>query len=147
VITYESLQNTSNIDLLDARSFNGNPVVGYKVALCERDVAIYGSMFLFGLVYAATGRRLRTIPWYVWLIVGIGPIGLDGFSQLPSLINHLPAWLPLRESTPLLRSITGGLFGWMTAWYLFPMIEETARETRRIMERKQIVIQQSGLPQ
>jgi hypothetical protein len=52
--------------------------------------------------------------------------------------------VPIRESTPLLRTLTGGLFGWMTAWYLFPMLEETAREARLIVQRKIAVIQQTG---
>ncbi len=144
VIPYEVIANTKNIDLIQAREFIGNPVVGYKVALCERDVAIYIFMLLFGLLYSITGRRMRSIPWYAWVIVGLVPIGLDGFSQLPSLAAGLPAWLPMRESTPLLRTLTGGLFGWMTAWYLYPMLEDAARETRYIVQRKMAVIRQEN---
>lgn len=141
---YETLQGSDEVDLIAAREFNGNETVGYKVALCQRDVAIYGFMLLFGVVYALVGRRLPNIPWYFWVILGLVPIALDGFSQLPGLANGLPSWIPLRESNPTLRTITGALFGWMTAWYLFPMIEETARETRRIMQRKQAWIDQAG---
>jgi uncharacterized membrane protein len=144
VITYEQVANTKEVNLIDARNFDGNPVVGYKVALCERDVAIYGFMLLFGLAFAITGRRIRAIPWYIWVIIGMGPIALDGFSQLPSLASGLPTWLPMRESTPLLRTLTGGLFGWITAWYLFPILEETAVETRRLFQRKLAVINQTG---
>jgi hypothetical protein len=32
----------------------------------------------------------------------------------------------------------------MTAWYLFPMIEESASETRRILARKLAVIRQTS---
>ena len=143
VISYEVLENSKQIDLIVARTFTGNAITGYKVALCQRDVAIYGFMILFGVFYALSGRRLRTVPWYFWIVLGLGPMGLDGFSQLPSLMSGLPAWLIIRESTPLLRTITGGMFGWMTAWYLFPMLEETAREARHIVERKAAVIQQA----
>ncbi len=148
-ITYEKLTNSPEIDLFAARSFNGNEAAGYKVAICERCLAIYAFMFLFGLMYAVTGRRLRSIPFLVWVVVGLVPIGLDGFSQLPSMAIEWVAWLPkflipMRESTPLLRTLTGGLFGWMTAWYLFPMLEETAREARLIVQRKMAVIQQAG---
>lgn len=142
VTPYETLVNSQNIDFLQARAFVGNATVGYKVALCERDVAIYGFMFLFGMAFAVTGRRFRSLPWYLWIIIGMVPIAVDGFSQLPSLAT-LPAslaWLPIRESTPMLRVLTGGLFGWMTAWYLMPMLEETARESRKIFERKYAVI-------
>lgn len=145
VIPYEALTNTQQVDILQARSFVGNETVGYKVALCERDVAIYSFMLFFGLAFAATGRKFRSIPWYIWILVGMGPIALDGFSQLPSLVNNLPSWMIMRESTPLLRTLTGGLFGWMTAWYLFPMLEETARETRKMYQRKSAVIQRANL--
>jgi uncharacterized membrane protein len=142
-ITWETLSNSKTIDLIAARSFVGNPVVGYKVAFCERDVAIYIFMLFFGITFQLSGRRFRSIPWYVWVAFGLVPIGLDGFSQLPDLTTGLPAWVLMRESTPLLRVLTGGLFGWMTAWYLFPMLEETAREARRIVQRKMAVIEQS----
>lgn len=144
VVTYEVLENTKEVDLLAARSFIGNEVVGYKVALCQRDVAIYLFMVFFGIVFGIFGRKFRTIPWYMWVVFGLGPIGLDGFSQLASFMPFLAGWLPIRESTPLLRTLTGGLFGWMTAWYLFPMLEDTARETRQIMQRKLAVIQQAS---
>lgn len=143
-ITYETLSNSQEIDLLATRAFIGNDVVGYKIALCERDVAIYLTMLLFGLVFGLFGRKFRSIPWYLWVVFGLGPIGLDGFSQLASFMPFLSSWIPVRESTPLLRTLTGGLFGWMTAWYLFPMLEDTARETRQILKRKFAAIQQAG---
>ena len=40
------------------------------------------------------------------------------------------------ESTPLVRSITGILFGFFTGWYLYPAIEETFEdETAGIIKR------------
>ena len=143
VTSYEALQNTSQLDLIAARNFIGNETDGFKVALCERDVAIYGFMFIFGIIYALSGRKIRAIPWYMWVVIGLVPIGIDGVSQLPSVAQGLPAWLPIRESTPFLRTLTGGLFGWMTAWYLYPMLESTMRETRQILTRKQAVIDQT----
>jgi uncharacterized membrane protein len=148
-ITYEKLADTDEINLFVARSFDGNEVTGYKVAICERCLAMYAFMLLFGLAFWVTRRRLRSIPLVVWVLIGLVPIGLDGFSQLPSLAVDYLTWLPkflvpIRESTPLLRTLTGALFGWMTAWYMFPMLEETAREARMIVQRKTAVIQQAG---
>lgn len=142
VLTYEQVTNAADVDLVAARQFVGNETLGYKVALCERDVAIYGFMLLFGLFFGIIGRRLRPISWMAWLAVGLIPIGVDGFSQLISSIPFL-ANIVTRESTPLLRTITGGLFGWMTAWYLFPLLEETARETKRIVQRKMALVAQA----
>jgi uncharacterized membrane protein len=120
--------------LYAARNFVGNQLVGYKIALCERDVAIYGAILAFGLLFALTGRRLPALPWYLWLLIGLVPIGLDGFSQL---LSQPPfSFWPYRESTPYLRSLTGALFGFMTAWFGYPLVEVTMAETRQIMARK-----------
>lgn len=128
----------SSNGLLEARRFVGNERLGYKVALCQRDIAIYGAIILFGVVYALTGRRIKPLHWAGWLLIAIAPIGLDGFSQLLSqlglsFINDL---LPFRESTPTLRVITGFLFGFGTAWFGLPYVEESMRETRDSLVRK-----------
>jgi uncharacterized membrane protein len=123
---------------IQARLFEGNPLLGYKMAFCERDTAIWGAMALFAIIYAATGRRLPKLHWAAWIIVGLVPIGLDGFSQLfsqmPSAFIH--TFLPYRESTPILRAMTGFLFGFSTAWFMFPLIEETMVDTRKLLTKK-----------
>jgi uncharacterized membrane protein len=147
VVTYERLAGTAEVDLAEARRFVGNEAVGYKVALCQRDIAMYGGILLFGLAFALSDRRIRSIPWYLWLLLGVVPIGLDGASQLPSLMGiNLPDWLPIRESSPVLRSLTGAMFGVMTAWYIYPLIEATMRETRAMLARKVAVVQQTRSP-
>lgn len=118
--------------LLDARNFIGNEQVGYKVAFCQRDVAIYGGMLVFGLIFAATNRRLRSFHWILWILIGCLPIALDGFSQLFSQVPGLD-FFPYRESTPLLRTLTGFLFGFTTAWFGFPLLEESMIETRVVV--------------
>ncbi|HEY2982326.1 MAG TPA: DUF2085 domain-containing protein [Anaerolineales bacterium] len=140
---FEGLENPSSFSRLQAREFIGNETVGYKVALCERDVAIYGAMLLFGLFFALSGRRLGPLHWLLWVLLGLGPIGLDGFSQLFSQFNWpwLASLIPYRESTPFLRVLTGGLFGWMTAWYAYPYIEESMRETLEFFLKKSAIVQ------
>ncbi len=135
---YADLANPVSASRLYARQYTGDSTVGFKVALCERDVAIYGAILLFGLIYAATGRRLPGLHWMLWILIGLGPIGLDGFSQLFSQMNWpwLATILPYRESTPFLRVLTGGLFGFMTAWFAYPNIEESMRETRQYFIKK-----------
>ena len=121
-------------DLLKARTYVGDEKVGYKIALCERDVAIYGSILLFGVLFAVTGRVLKPLPWYLWILIGIVPIGLDGLSQLMSQppLN----FFPMRESTPLLRTLTGFLFGFTTAWFGYPMVEQAMADTRKLLGSK-----------
>jgi uncharacterized membrane protein len=138
VTQFQDLDNPSAYSRLQAREFTGNQSVGYKMALCERDTAIYASIFLFGLVYAVTGRRLKPLHWILWILIGLGPIGLDGFSQLFSQMewSWLASVLPYRESTPFLRAFTGALFGLATAWFAYPYIEESMTESRQFFVKK-----------
>jgi uncharacterized membrane protein len=132
--TYQQATGLNGYDLLSARAFIGNAQLGYKVALCERDVAIYGGILLFGVLFALLRRKVKPIHWIVWILVGIVPIGLDGFSQL---LSQPPlSLLPLRESTPLIRSLTGFLFGFLTAWFGYPYVEESMQENRKYLEGK-----------
>ncbi|MHB0922821.1 MAG: DUF2085 domain-containing protein [Bellilinea sp.] len=149
VATYEEIIGADATDVGNNRKFigveelgYGAEAVGYKVALCQRDIAIYGSMALFSLLFWLTGRKIKPLPWFLWLLFGLVPIGIDGVSQLPSLISQLPDWMIIRESTPILRTITGALFGITTSWYLFPMIEESMRETRKMLAGKKAVVSQ-----
>ena len=142
----QNLHSPVSVSRFDARQFTGNETVGYKMALCERDIAIYGAIFLFGVVYAATGRRIKPIHWLIWIVIGMGPIGLDGFSQLFSQMewSWLANILPYRESTPYLRAFTGALFGLMTAWFAYPYMEESMAETRQFFIKKFASITKSG---
>jgi len=143
VITYGQATGFDEYDLDTARDFLGNDAMGYKVALCERDIAIYSALLLFGLVFALTGRKIKPLTWLLWIIIGLGPIGLDGFSQLLSQTGlGIFDWLPLRESTPFLRTLTGACFGLATAWFGYPYIEESVQENRRDMELKYAVCEQ-----
>jgi uncharacterized membrane protein len=137
---YEQATGLEREDIWAAREFIGNSEMGYKVAFCERDLAIYGGIFLFGFLFSATGRRLKSLPWYFWVILGIMPIGADGLSQLlsqPPFDLFIPeGLLSYRESTPILRTLTGAMFGFSTAWFGLPMVEETMADTRRYMAWK-----------
>lgn len=151
VKTFEQVSGIPNLEdpysytRFEARQYTGNESVGYKVALCERDIAIYLALLAFGVVYGLTGRRLKSLHWMLWLLLGIAPIGLDGFSQLLSQFNWnwLASILPYRESTPYLRILTGALFGLSTAWFAYPNIEESMNETRQYYIKKFAVQQAS----
>jgi uncharacterized membrane protein len=121
-------------DIEAAIDLRGDETLGFKVALCQRDVAIYGSILLFGLVFSVTKRKIPPLPLIAWVVLGLVPIGLDGLSQI---VSQLP-WeiIAVRESTPLLRSLTGSLFGFSTAWFSFPVIEEAMSETRKVLSVK-----------
>ena len=136
------LHNPSSQSRWDARNYIGNENIGYKMALCERDIAIYGAMLIFALLFWATGHRIPPLHWAVWLFVGLGFIGLDGFSQIISQFEFsiFAKILPYRESTPFLRTLTGFIFGFTTAWFGFPYVEEGMQETRQIYIKKSAII-------
>jgi uncharacterized membrane protein len=108
------------------RSFIGNEQIGYKVALCERDVAIYGSVFVAGLIFALLRRtskvRAPSLKVYVLFLI---PIAVDGFSQL----------FGLRESNWWLRTVTGAIFGVASAWLAYPYIEDAMEEVIEVETR------------
>lgn len=134
LLSYQQATGKVGSDLLAARAFVGNAQLGYKVALCERDVAIYGGILLFGILYALARRKTKPIHWTLWIIFGILPIAIDGFSQL---LSQTPfGFIPFRESTPFLRTLTGFLFGFLTAWFGYPYVEESMQENRKFLEGK-----------
>ncbi len=119
-----------------SREFVGNEQMGYKTALCARDVGIYLAMFAGALIYSipVIRRRLRPIPALVYLVLGLAPIGIDGMSQL---LGYPPFnfWAP-RETTPIFRIVTGIVFGFSTAWLMFPHFDIAMRETAQQIEDK-----------
>jgi len=134
LLTYGEATGFDPFDINTAINFVGNEALGFKTALCQRDIAIYTGILLFGLIFSISGKKIPGLPIAVWFLLGIVPIGLDGASQL---VSQLP-WdiIPIRESTPLLRTITGGLFGFSTAWFGYPIVEESMADTRKILTVK-----------
>jgi uncharacterized membrane protein len=128
--SYGTATGLDEWDVFQARAFVGNEKIGYKMALCERDISIYLGIVFAGLAYGVARRffKVKPLPLALWALLGIAPIALDGGSQLLSQIPALP--LAMRESTPWLRSITGALFGMMNVWMAYPYVEQSMVETR-----------------
>jgi uncharacterized membrane protein len=113
-----------------ALRWQGNLEQGWKVALCQRDLAIYGAIFLAGLTFGALRPALRKrVPpngkWPkmpVWLFVLLLlPIAIDGFTQL----------FGLRTSIPELRFLTGALMGTAVVWFAYPYVEEAMMDVAK----------------
>ncbi len=94
-------------------------IAGHQMALCQRDMAIYGSIFLAGVAYSLVRGRVRPLPIWAFVLL-ITPMAVDGTLQL----------LGVLESTPLRRLITGGLFGLACVLLAFPYLEEGFQEIR-----------------
>jgi uncharacterized membrane protein len=134
---------TLDADLIyAAKRFPGSERMGWKVAFCQRDVSIYGSIALFGLAFIvlrALKVRIPYLPFWAYLLLAIAPMGLDGVSQYlanPPFNGLGLSFYPLRESTPFLRVLTGSLFGIGNAWLAFPYIEDSMRETIEAVQHK-----------
>lgn len=132
-VTAADLQDFSAPQQIAARHFVGDETFGYKTSLCARDLSIYTMLFIGALVYTRFRWRIRPLPLWLYAFVGLGPVGVDGMSQL---LSYPPFELwPVRETAPVFRIITGGLFGLMSAWLGFPYIERSMQELAESLER------------
>ena len=123
VYTYEELITLVGNALTER--YVGDATIGYKVAICQRDVATYGTIVLAGLVFGLVRRRLKPLP--IWaFVLSLVPMGIDGTTQL----------FGLRESNWQLRVITGALFGLASVWLAYPYLEEGMREIRDMVNEK-----------
>jgi uncharacterized membrane protein len=123
VYTYEELIALVGPALTER--YIGDATIGYKVALCQRDVATYGTILLAGLVFGLVRHRLKPLP--IWaFVLSLVPMGIDGLTQL----------FGLRESNWQLRMITGALFGLASIWLAYPYLEEGMRDIRDTVNEK-----------
>lgn len=96
-------------------------VFGHQLGLCARNFSIYSSMFVGSLIFVLSKKRLRGIPWWLWVLM-ILPMAIDGTTQM----------FGLRESDWILRLITGTLFGLGNIWFALPLMQKSLQETTPI---------------
>jgi uncharacterized membrane protein len=138
------------------RAFIGAPELGYKVAWSDRMAAMYGGIFLAGLVFVGLRRRLRSLKWWAFILLS-APLAIDGVTHaisdlwgigngfryqnvwLANLTAHaLPqgfyAGAALGSFNSLMRLATGLLFGSAVVWTAYPALESTFGDARRSLE-------------
>jgi uncharacterized membrane protein len=117
----------------------GNSEVGWKVAICIRDIALYGSFLLAGLfvlIRKRVGKKEVNIPF--WVLLGLMvPMMVDGVSL--TIISWLrldwvPSWYIYSN---LKRIITGALFGSALALLVFPWLLSQEKLTK-VKQNKRI---------
>ncbi|HUS14617.1 MAG TPA: DUF2085 domain-containing protein [Chloroflexia bacterium] len=130
-------------------------LLGYQVAYCYRNSAIYSTMFLTGLLYGAVRRRrpggslvglLRPMRWQIFVFLLI-PVAVDGLSHMLGY-RETNAWFDTLTGGRLgdfsvgdtlgtlnwwLRVVTGALFGYAVVRLAFPWIERAFDESRRMV--------------
>jgi len=91
-------------------------LLGYQLALCARNLAIYASLAGGTWLYWWLRRQaivILPLDWRLWLLTMV-PMALDGGTQLFG-------W---RESTWELRTLTGLIFGLGACWFLLPRLDQ-----------------------
>jgi uncharacterized membrane protein len=103
-----------------------DPDLGYQLAFCQRDSAIWLTLWLVSVALVWRGRHvtLKPIRMRTYFILLL-PMAVDGLTQL----------VGLRESTPMLRTLTGAVFGAATALLVVPLLDEGMREVREMETR------------
>ena len=108
---------------LARQRFLGAPGIGFKIALCQRDIALYGTMFIAGLAFGVV-RALRKQP------VRPLPLWLFGLLLVPMIADGGTQLIMLRESNLVLRTITGALTGFACVWLLYPHLQAAFDDLR-----------------
>jgi uncharacterized membrane protein len=105
--------------LLARQRFLGTDQIGWKMAICQRDIAMYGALFVGGLLFGLLRKYVRPLSLLGYVLCLV-PMFIDGSTQL----------VGLRESTALLRVLTGSLVGFATVWMLYPRLDNAFAEVR-----------------
>jgi uncharacterized membrane protein len=105
--------------LLARQRFLGTDQIGWKMAICQRDIAMYGALFVGGFLFGLLRKYVRPLSLLGYVLCLV-PMFIDGSTQL----------VGLRESTALLRVLTGSLVGFATVWMLYPRLDNAFAEVR-----------------
>jgi uncharacterized membrane protein len=140
-------------------------IFGYEVCQCWRCNALYGGMFLFGLVYMSA--RDRGLPWLKWLKKPL-PIWTFALLLIPILVDGLSHTFAVREPgfttaastfgsflvgdqmfslNWTLRIITGLAAALAAIWFSFPRMQralEDAEALRLMYRQSAIARRQAG---
>ncbi|HIP84045.1 MAG TPA: DUF2085 domain-containing protein [Methanothermococcus okinawensis] len=94
-------------------------IFNHKMGVCARCFGIYTGA-LVGMILYPLVRRLDNfkIPNRYYLILALIPMGIDGITQL----------LGLRESFNELRFVTGFIGGFVSIFYILPLLLKSLRE-------------------
>ncbi len=132
-------------DPMILRQYIGDPGAGWKVAWSDRMASMYTSILLFAWLWWAMRKKVRPVNLLGFILLAL-PMAVDGTSHLISDIlgmyqgfrvtnawlvalthNAFPGWFYVGDAlgsfNSWMRLISGALFGFGLAWFLFPIIE------------------------
>lgn len=143
--TIQTVWRDTNAPLILGQ-FNGNPQLGWKVAWSDRMVSMYTSTLFFGLLWYPFRRKVKTLPWWGFLLLLL-PMGVDGITHVVSDLSGIGlgfryhnAWLAKLTNFSLsssfyvgdalgsfnswMRLISGIFFGLAVVWFGYPLLDE-----------------------
>lgn len=122
-------------------------------------ISTYGGVWLGGVMWAIFRNRVPRLSLVAWLILGVLPLGLDGFTHFINDIVAGSSGQGFRDTNDWLRALTGNifpaefyygnalgsfnsytrwitgiLFGITTAFALFPIVKNAMLDTRQDLE-------------
>ncbi|MBI5300621.1 MAG: DUF2085 domain-containing protein [Chloroflexi bacterium] len=103
-------------NILTLRQFVGNSALGWKVAWSDRMVAMYGSLWIGGILFALFRQRhpersRRTnLSLVAWVYLGVLPMAVDGFSHLANDVVAGISGTGFRDTNAWLQILTGNIF-------------------------------------
>lgn len=139
-------------------------VLGYQVAFCYRNTALYGGTLLFGMLYSVARDRglpgLRwlksPLPWWGFALLLL-PMAVDGLSHMLGLRDDMfpggsfDMFLVGSQAFSLnwwLRIVTGALAALGGVWFAFPRMDKTMEESEAMrLMYKEMALRQRALRQ
>jgi uncharacterized membrane protein len=114
--TTDQLVNNGYRGSIIGYPFVGNAEMGYKTALCVRDLFMYTSIGITGVLICMNKLRVTLNKWLI--LFGLAPMILDGGIQFISELLYytqdrwgLELAKPFYISNNVTRAVTGTLFG------------------------------------
>lgn len=149
-------RDTDNIAIL--RQFVGNTQMGWKVAWSDRMVSMFTSLWLFGIFWGVSKKRIKALPWWGFILLLL-PMAVDGTTHLISDLagigqgfRNSNTWLAILTNNTFptvfyagdawgsfnawMRLISGVLFGLGSVWFGFPYLDEAFRNSAEVVEYK-----------
>lgn len=114
-------------------------IFGHQMAMCSRNFAIFTSFLFGGILFYFLRNKLKPFNIVYFLLICI-PMAIDGFSQLfgvpiPRDIGPGLHFVWTTVSNNELRIITGSIFGFGSALFLLPYLQEIFKSETDIVKK------------